>query len=126
MTNKEIKLELAKAMLLSGRQIQITLQDMYEWIIAEDEVDADEPKTDYDNKAIGEVLTWIIQSSYYNHKYAVRLEKVFTNNNIKTVGDLLRYGKTNFSRLQNVGKGSIIQIDDALEDLYGIKNWYKS
>lgn len=123
MTNREIKLELAKAVLSSNRQIEMTLQDVYEWILKDEEEDVDTPKTDYDDKPIGEVVRQITEGSYYYHKYAVRLEKVFANNNIKTVGDLLRYGRFDFSKLQNVGRGSLARIDDALEELYGIKTW---
>lgn len=126
MTNKEIKLELAKAMLLSGRQIDLKMQEIYEWIVAEDKVDANEPKTDYDDKPIGEVLQHIVVNGWHGSGYATKLELIFASENIKTIGDLLRYGKTNFLKLRNVGKGSITRIDDALEELYGIKNWYKS
>jgi hypothetical protein len=39
------------------------------------------------------------------------------------VGDLLKIGRSGFLKYRNVGKGSISRIDDALEKLYGIKNW---
>ena len=55
--------------------------------------------------------------------YSVKLEKIFENNNIKTVGDLLRIGSRDFKKYRTVGGGSIRRIDDALETLYDIKSW---
>ena len=55
--------------------------------------------------------------------YSIKLEKIFENNNIKTVGDLLRIGSRDFKKYRTVGDGSIRRIDDALETLYDIKSW---
>lgn len=59
----------------------------------------------------------------YDPGYGVRLGKIFENNGIKTVGDLLRIGRRNFRKYRSVGGGSISRIDNALEMLYDIKGW---
>lgn len=68
-------------------------------------------------------ITRHISSMRYDPGYEVRLEKIFESNDIKTVGDLLRIGRRDFRRYRSVGTGSITRIDDALEDLYDIKDW---
>ena len=55
--------------------------------------------------------------------YANKLKDIIFKYDINTVGDLLKIGRSDFSKYRNVGKGSISRIDDALEKLYGIKNW---
>ena len=55
--------------------------------------------------------------------YGARLERVFDDNGIKTVGDLLRVGRSQFKKYPKIGFGSIVRIDDALKDLYNIKSW---
>lgn len=124
MTNREIKLELAKAALGSESHNIETVKHFYKWVMEEDIKETNTLESGYDDKPIGEVISQIYKEDYYYHKFAVRLEKVFASNDIKTVGDLLRYGRTNFSRLQNVGRGCLTHIDDALEELYGLKSWY--
>lgn len=71
------------------------------------------------------IISWIERKGYgYNSGgYAFKLTKIFKENNIKTVGDLLRLGKFEFKKLKQVGKGSYTRIDDALEELYNIKGW---
>lgn len=126
MTDREIRLELAKAALMSTREMDFSLQEIYEWVMmgGDGKKETDTPKMDYRDKPIGEVLTQIVNNSYYDHKYVVRLERVFKKSDIRTVGDLLKYGRSNFSKLLNVGRGSLTRIDDALEELYGLKSWY--
>ena len=60
-----------------------------------------------------------------NHRcgYSARLERVFRENNIKTVGDLLHIGRQAFKWFRDVGTGSLRRIDEALEELYNIKGW---
>lgn len=124
MTNREIKLELAKAALGSESHNIETVKHFYKWVMEEDIKETNTLESGYDDKPIGEVLTQIANNSYYDHKYVVRLERVFKKSDIRTVGDLLKYGRSGFSKLLNVGKGSLTRIDDALEELYGLKSWY--
>ena len=55
--------------------------------------------------------------------YAKRLESCFRRNNIVTVGDLLRIGKYDFKKYQDIGNGTICRIDDALYDIFKIETW---
>ena len=70
-----------------------------------------------------EVIIGHIERRGYDPGYSVRLGKLFAANDIKKVGDLLRIGRCQFKKYRNVGKGSLSRIDDALEDLYDIKDW---
>jgi hypothetical protein len=132
MTNREIKFELAKAALTGNKALSgdVTLEALYRWIIEEPEVDVEQtekddknPSTEYYNKPIGEVISCISKSGQMGITYATKLTDIFHNNEINTVGDLLRIGRRYFSRYRNVGNGSISRIDDALAQLYGITNW---
>ena len=129
MTNKEIKLELAKVALttcrhMTSESLSESIKNLYEWITEEPELanDGVENYTEYNNKPIGDILRYIAKERHGNF-YATKLEKVFNKSNIKTVGDLMRIGMLDFSKYGNIGKGSVTRIDDALEELYEIKNW---
>jgi hypothetical protein len=129
MTNKEIKFELAKVALIrcnfmASETLTEGLRNLYEWITEEPEPanDGVENYTEHNNKPIDEILRYMAKKRH-GHYYATKLEKVFNESNIKTVGDLMRIGILDFSKYGNIGKGSITHIDDALEELYGIKNW---
>ena len=123
MTNKEIKFELAKVALVNCVSID-SIKQMYEWIIEEPDADVDKPKTDYDNVSVREIIKYLVKNGRYgNQRYATSLVNVFNDNGINTIGDLLRINKQGFMRLKGVGKGSVTRVDDALEELYGIKYW---
>lgn len=130
MTNKEIKLELAKHALdnscfLSTETFMETLRNVYEWIMEEPKTDianTDEPKSEYDKIDIREVIR-AIEKNYRTGGYGLRLTNICFSNCIATVGDLLRTGRRTFIGYNNVGKSSIIRIDEALEELYGITSW---
>jgi DNA-directed RNA polymerase alpha subunit len=135
MTNREIRFELAKVALttcrhMTSESLSESIKNLYDWIIEEPEVvveqtekDDKNPSIEYDNKPIGEVISCISKSGQMGITYATKLADIFHNNEINTVGDLLRIGGRYFSKYRNVGKGSISRIDDALEELYGIKDW---
>ena len=128
MTNREIKFELAKVALttcnhMTSESLTESIKNLYEWIIEEPEVDVDKPKTDYDNTSAQEIIKYLNGSRYSNKRYATSLTNVFSDNKINTVGDILRMGKRAFMQIQGIGKGSVTRIDDAFEELYGIKNW---
>lgn len=55
--------------------------------------------------------------------YATILAKIFEHNNIKTVGDLLRIGSMEFRKTRLVGNGSMIRLNEVLEELYNIQGW---
>lgn len=64
-----------------------------------------------------------VKKQPYGRSYSMRIEKAFISNGIKTIGDLLHRGHREFKYYRNVGHGSIVRIEDALESLYNIKSW---
>ena len=70
-----------------------------------------------------EAILGKIRSYGRSYGYAVRIRKIFYAKNIKTVGELLRVGRHEFKKYNQVGIGSLTRIDEALEDLYNIKGW---
>lgn len=76
-----------------------------------------------DEEPISKIINFIMTYKYRGSGYGIRLNNLFIENNIKTVGDILRIGKIKMSNIKNLGKGSITRIDDALEGLYNIKSW---
>lgn len=129
MTNIEVKFELAKVALttcrhMTSESLSESIKNLYEWIIEEPEVDVDKPKTDYDKTSVREIIKYLVNNNRYSDKrYATSLAKVFSDNIIYTVGDILRIGRRKFKGINSVGKGSVARVDDALDELYGIKNW---
>lgn len=53
--------------------------------------------------------------------YAVRIESSFEELEIKTVGDLLSFGRSALNRARNLGKNSVDLVADALFNLYEIR-----
>lgn len=121
MTNKEIKLELAKVALSMCRFTQedalnCALHNLYDWIVEEDtKVEIDNHETDYDSMDVSEILSILRKNR--RRGFDVRLSKIFQASNIKTIGDLIRMGRENFCRLPNVGLASLGNLNDALEEL---------
>ncbi len=59
-----------------------------------------------------------------SHRYnSTKLTRIFYENDIKTVGDLLRVGSYVLKKYRGVGLGTFNRICDALDELYGIKEW---
>lgn len=132
MTNKEIKLELAKSLIANPKFLPTdeTLRNLFSWIIESDETNTDkeletakESETEYSTRPIGEILSHMAKTHEYCGRVCGSLETVLHNNNICTVGDLLGIGRLYFKRYGHVGEKSISGIDEALEELYGIKSW---
>lgn len=53
----------------------------------------------------------------------VRLQNVCSYEDIKTVGDLLKIGRTGFRRKRNIGELTVCFVDKALKNLYNINCW---
>lgn len=136
MTNREIKFELAKIALSRCsytyvNEFNAAIRYMYDWIVEEPEVDVeksnvdvDNSKTNYDKTSVREIIKYLDNNNRYSDKrYASSLVNVFNDNKINTVGDILRLDRKEFMRIKGVGKGSVTRIDDALVELYGIKDW---
>jgi len=128
MTDNEIKLELAKVALtrcnfMTSEALTESLKNLYEWIIEEPEVEAENTdKNSFDSVDIKEVLNIVRKNKGSASGIATTLEGIFDSNNINTVGDLVRIGRRDFSKYRLVGKKSIWAIEDALEEL-GVKGW---
>ena len=128
MTNKEIKLELARIALercnfTTSETLTESLKNLYEWVVEEPEVEQEtEQKNSYDKIDIKEVLNIVRKNQWFGSRIATSLETIFYKNNINTVCDLMCIGRRNFSKYKLVGKKSILAIDDALAEL-GVKDW---
>ena len=128
MTNKEIKLELAKVALekcyfTTSEALTEGLKNLYNWIVEETEVEEETiDNNSFDSVDIKEVLNIVRKNQRFSSGIATSLERIFNNNNINTVDDLTRIGRRYFSKFRLVGKKSIWAIDDALAEL-GIKGW---
>lgn len=128
MTNKGIKFELSRIALercsfTTSETLTESLKNLYEWIVEEPEVEVEtEQKKDFDNIHIKEVLNIVRKNQSFSSGIATMIETVFRNNNINTVGDLMRIDKRDFSKYRLIGKKSISAIDDALNEL-GATTW---
>jgi DNA-directed RNA polymerase alpha subunit len=128
MTNKEIKFELAKVALtkcnfMTSETLAESLKNIYDWVVEEQDVEAENTDKDgLDSIDIKEVLNIVSKNKGSASGIATSLETIFRKNNIKTVGDLTRIGRRDFSKYRLVGKKSIWAIDEALDEL-GIKGW---
>ena len=128
MTNKEIKFELArialeKCVFSTSETLAEGLKNLYEWIVEEPEVEVETTdKNSLDSIDIKEVLNIVRKNQGFSSGIATMLETIFNNNNINTVGDLMRIGRRDFSRYRHVGKKSVWAIDDALAEL-GVTTW---
>ena len=116
MTNKEIKLELAKAALCNSDLTAV--KEFYEWVIADEE-----SESEIQENTERPISTLIDAIALHHERYATTLTKVFEWNNIDSVEKLLAIGKRNFRKYRHVGGGSICWINEALENLYGITEW---
>ena len=118
MTGIEIKTELAKVAIMSGTNIE-TCKVFYDWITEPQNVELREViKTKYDDVPIEELAA---KTRMYG-----TIVKRCHENGIMTVGDIIRYGARKFLMCRLVGKVALTKIDDALEEHYGVKDWYKT
>lgn len=128
MTNKEIKLELAKAAFtkcnfMTSEALTESLKNLYEWVIEEPEVEVEEgTQSEYNNITVSEILNCVRKNVYTGSPVTEKLATSFAANDIKTAGDLLKIGRQCFKRYRNIGKKSLLALDDALTEL-GIKDW---
>ena len=128
MTNKEIKFELAKIALercnfSTSETLTESLKNLYDWIMEEPKVEVEtEQKNSFDDIDIKEVLNIVRKNKGSSSGIATSLETIFNNNNINTVGDLMRIGRRDFYKYRLVGKKSIWAIEDALNEL-GATTW---
>lgn len=117
MTDREIKLELAKVALASGMSLEAA-KDFYEWIMEEPEHEVPDGKpTKWDDTPIEDLAC--------RTRITGTITKRCKDNGINTVGDLIRCGGRKFLTFEDVGKGTVTKIDDALEEYYDVNEWYR-
>lgn len=75
---------------------------------------------DINNQPIQKVIQNVDKHTPPCSGFVKRITKVFKENNINTVGDLLKVGQYNFMNFKFVGRGMVNQISIALDELYGI------
>lgn len=120
MTNREIKFELAKIALVQNLPME-SVKQMYEWITEEQE---DGSNSIYNANPIMEIVSHIAGTEPSNSCYPSKIKTALKNANINTVGELLNVGRRQLKDCcRNIGYGCINRIDDALDKLYGIKEW---
>ena len=112
MTEKEIRLELAKAALMSGASIE-TAKMMCSWVC-----DGTKPKEeiDLDGIKVGELEQYLGMS-------AVRFRNRCQENDIHSVGQLVRIGSNGFRALRLVGGGLVDKLRGVLFENYGVEGW---
>lgn len=111
MTDKELKLELAKAALIGGASKE-RMEEMFSWVIGA----AHEGSSNLDKVKVSELEQYLGMS-------AVRFRNRCMENDIHTVGQLVRIGSASFRSLRLVGSGLVEKIRQALKDNYGVSEW---
>jgi DNA-directed RNA polymerase alpha subunit len=128
MTNMEIKFELARLALekccfTTSETLTEGLKNLYEWVVEEPEVEVKEnTQNEYNNITVSEILNCVRKNVHECSPVTEMLATVFAASNIKTVGDLLGIGRQCFKKYRNIGKKSLLALDDALAEL-GVKGW---
>ena len=116
MTNRDIKLELTKIAMTCGMSIE-RAKEFYDWITEEPERVLPEGKpTKWDDTPIVELAS--------RTRIEGTILKRCRENDINTVGDLIRLGAHKFGKCHNVGRHTISVIDEALEEHFQIPDWY--
>lgn len=110
MTDKEIRLELAKAAIMSGSSIE-TVKMMYNWVCGEVK-----NTIDLDGIKVSELEQYLGMS-------AVRFRNRCMENDIHTVGQLVRIGSNSFRALRLVGGGLVSKLRVVLSDKYNVSDW---
>lgn len=110
MTDKEIRLELAKAALIGGASEE-RMNEMFKWVVG-----SDKPILDIDSISVSDMEQYLGMSS-------VRFRNRCMENDIHTVGQLVRIGSRKFRALRLVGSSLVMKIEDVLTKEYGVKEW---
>lgn len=113
MTDKEIKMELAKAALIGGASMERT-KEMLSWVNGNAKAEREE--IDFDAAKVGELEQYLGMS-------AVRFRNRCMENDIHTVGQLVRIGSNGFRALRLVGGGLVEKLREVLSENYGVEGW---
>lgn len=110
MTDKELRLELAKAALSGGSSIE-SAKMWYAWV--SENVSKEK---DLDSVKVSELEQYLGMS-------AVRFRNRCMENNIHTVGQLVRVGSGGFRSMRLVGSGMVGKLRKILSEKYGVEEW---
>lgn len=109
-TDEEMKFELAKAALMGGMSTE-QMRRAYEWI-----KEKNDPQKDLDKVSISDMEEGL-------GMLAVRFRNRCMESDIKTVGELVRLGKTGFRAQKQVGGGLVASVETLLQEKYGVDSW---
>lgn len=112
MTDKEIRLELAKAALMGGASME-RMKEMLAWVSGETKASS---SIDIDMVKVSELEQYLGMS-------AVRFRNRCMENDIHTVGQLVRIGSNGFRALRLVGSGLVDKLKEVLSANYGVEGW---
>lgn len=112
MTDKEIRLELAKAALTGGASME-RMKEMFSWVSGETK---EASSVDIDMVKVSELEQHLGMS-------AVRFRNRCMENDIHTVGQLVRIGSSGFRALRLVGSGLVSKLRVVLSDKYNVSDW---
>lgn len=112
MTERDIRLELAKAALIGGASVERT-EEMLSWVIGEVKRSSD---IDLDRIKVSELEQYLGMSS-------VRFRNRCMENDIHTVGQLVRIGSRDFRSLRLVGAGLVNKLRLVMREKYGVLEW---
>lgn len=107
MTDRELKIELAKASLMGGGGVYYAME-CYDWI---NEESKDLEKIDVRELAAEAKRT------------GLRIRRRCLNAGISTIGDLVRLGRNRFRALPQVGDTMCDEIAEVLREKYKVQNW---
>lgn len=110
MTIQEMKLELAKVAIEHGLPLFDTMQ-FYNWIVEEEEEAPYFQEKKFDNMSIFELMR------PSRSRYRVRVTNVCAEYDIRTVGDLMKYGVQNIRKCRNMGMQSYEELIRCLEQI---------
>ena len=113
MTDKEIRMELAKAALIGGASMERT-KEMLSWVKGETKEECVEINLD---------SIKVCELEQYLGMSAVRFRNRCMENDIHTVGQLVRIGSNGFRALRLVGGGLVDKLREVLSERYGVEGW---
>lgn len=111
MTDKEVRLELAKAALIGGASME-RMKNMYVWVTG----DSTQSSMDFDSIKVTELEQYLGMS-------AIRFSNRCRENGIYTIGQLVRIGSKSFRALRLVGSGLAEKVASVLAEKYGVTEW---
>ena len=109
MTDNEVRLELAKAALKSGSSIE-SAKAWYTWVCG------DSKESNLDSIKVSELEQYLGMSS-------VRFRNRCMENDIHSIGQLVRVGSGGFRSMRLVGGGLVEKLRIILSEKYGVNEW---